>query len=473
MERVKRVAQDSLLGTSLIVALGLAVAGAGCRGVAGEGRERPVPTKAKARRGGSPESWRAKLEVAQHPQLSSIARGFDTERLWGDGDDWEPAVAVAPGGDVVYQMATRYSPGGGGGAPDPAMIFRRSPDGGRSWEADTFLDFVNGTQNDPILEAATGGIVYAAWLHGYVPGVKVARSTDFGVSWSSPVTVVGPGGPPSWSDKPVLACSRDGRDVYVAFNASDSYVAASHDYGQTFAPPVRTNTDNRYWFHTAGAVGPGGEVFFGATDYSQNYHGNARVRLLRSSDGGASWSTSLVDVSAELPDCNWSPSCPFGFLGPSVGLAVDPAGVILVAYNAGNTPGEEQMVYVRTSADGVSWSGRVALSTAGAGVDHAFPAVAAGPTPGDFRVVWQDDRNGTDRWNSWYRRTRDGGASWLDEVRLSDLARGAPYKHPEGYLFPYGDYLELDVDDAGTTHVIWGEGTNWIGRGGAWYSRGE
>lgn len=473
MESVKRVAQHSLLVTSLVAALGLVVAGAGCRGVGTGGRERPMPTHTKARRGGSPASWRATLEVAQHPQLSSISPGFDTERLWGDGDDWEPAVAVDPDGDVVYQMTTRYSPGGGAGAPDPAMIFRRSVNGGRTWEADVFMDVVSGTQNDPILEAAEGGIVYAAWLHGYTPGVKIARSDDNGVNWSNPVTIVGPGAPPSWSDKPVVACSRDGQDVYVAFNASDSYVSASHDFGQTFAPPVRTNSDNRYWFHTSGAVGPGGEVYFGATDYSQNYHGNARVRLIQSADGGVSWTTSLVDVSAELPDCNWSPSCPFGFLGPSVGLAVDAAGVILVAYNAGNTPGQEQMIYARTSADGVNWSSRVALSTAGAGVDHAFGAVAAGSLPGDFRVVWQDDRNGTDRWNTWFRRTRDSGVSWTDEVRLSDLGNGAPYKHPEGYLFPYGDYLELAVDEGGTTHAVWGEGTNWIGRGGTWYLRGK
>ena len=131
------------------------------------------------------------------------------------------------------------------------------------------------------------------------------------------------------------------------------------------------------------------------------------------------------------------------------------------------------MIYASTSADGVNWSSRVALSTAGAGVDHAFGAVAAGSLPGDFRVVWQDDRNGTDRWNTWFRRTRDSGVSWTDEVRLSDLGNGAPYKHPEGYLFPYGDYLELAVDEGGTTHAVWGEGTNWIGRGGTWYSRGK
>ena len=88
--------------------------------------------------------------------------------------------------------------------------------------------------------------------------------------------------------------------------------------------------------------------------------------------------------------------------------------------------------------------------------------------------MWQDDRNGaTNRWNTWYRTTTDGGATWSADARLSDLGSGAPYKHPEGYVFPYGDYLEIAVDGAGTSHVIWGEGASWTGAGGTWYTRGQ
>jgi hypothetical protein len=102
-------------------------------------------------------------------------------------------------------------------------------------------------------------------------------------------------------------------------------------------------------------------------------------------------------------------------------------------------------------------------------VHNAFPGVAAHPTAaGDFRVTWQDDRvQSQTGWNTWYRRTTNGGTSWSADIRLSDLATGAPYKSASGYQFPYGDYHELAVSSDGWNHVIWGAGTSYTGPGGA------
>lgn len=77
-------------------------------------------------------------------------------------------------------------------------------------------------------------------------------------------------------------------------------------------------------------------------------------------------------------------------------------------------------------------------------------------------------------WYTWYRSTSNGGTSWSSpDVRLSDLASGAPYKSAIGYAFPYGDYHELSVDSGGRNHVIWGEGASCSGPGGSWYTRGQ
>ena len=104
-------------------------------------------------------------------------------------------------------------------------------------------------------------------------------------------------------------------------------------------------------------------------------------------------------------------------------------------------------MWVRTSDDGGdTWSQRISISRPSPDVTNAFPTVVAGPEPGDFRVVWQSSSPGLPgRWNTWYRRTLDGGQTWLVPVRLSDLPDGAPYKTPEGYTFPYGDYLAATV----------------------------
>ncbi len=35
---------------------------------------------------------------------------------------------------------------------------------------------------------------------------------------------------------------------------------------------------------------------------------------------------------------------------------------------------------------------------------------------------------------------------------------GFTYIFTDGFRFPFGDYFEMDVDERGTTHAVWGEG---------------
>ena len=105
---------------------------------------------------------------------------------------------------------------------------------------------------------------------------------------------------------------------------------------------------------------------------------------------------------------------------------------------------------------GQHWSDAVEVSLAPPGVNNVFPALVASGG-GDVRIAWQDDRNGFDaggndpaaRWNTYYRRSTDGGATWSAETKLSAFVAGYGYKFAtpaDGYLQPYGDYFELDID---------------------------
>lgn len=415
------------------------------------------------------------VEIAAAPSRSPLGPGFASARLWSGEDDWEPATAADPSSSYIYQLTTRYS--GPAGCPRcalPAIIFRRSADGGATWEPDRFLRPSRRTQNDPMIEVATDGAIYAAWLETYRPGVMFSKSTDRGETWSRPVSFTRPAGRPRWNDRPVLAISDDGRHVYIAFNGSHSYVVASHDYGATWGRPVKTNKDRRYWFHSAGATAPDGTVYFGTFDFSQTYAGPAFAGVLRSVDGGRTWQYTRLDRSAVMADCDWAAGCYHGFLGGSIGLAVDDAGAVVVAYHVNDAPRAPQRLYSRRSADGLVWEPRQALSADS--LEHnAFPAMAAGLGVGDFRVVWQGNTDGrTDAWNTWYRRSTDGGQTWSEPLRLSDTATTpAPYRSAAGFRFPYGDYLELAVDRDGVNHVIWGEGLSYFGPGGSWYTSGQ
>ncbi len=402
-------------------------------------------------------------KVSAAPAAQLVERVFNAHT-----DDWEPTVAADPGAPYVYLLTTRYggTPACRKKCPDPAIILAVSSDGGTTFGPEHYLCVCRGiaAQNDPQIAVANDGTVYAAWLNGFVPGVMFSKSTDHGRTWTVPQAVALD---LEFSDKPILVISPSGRDVYIAFNASDSYMVASHDRGATFSAPVRTNNDGRYYFADGGYVAPNGVVTFSEASYTQTSTGPVFIHAMQSGDGGRSWRSTLVDVVAEQPDCT-SEGCPSDFLGPAVAVGGSGSNHLVLIYNGAVAPKQPQHIFVRRSTDGgVSWSPRTDLSAAPTSANGAFPA-AVGSGAGDLRVWYMDDRNGPSAWNVWFRRSQDGGRTWSAETRLSNATGGAPYKTPTGFALPYGDYGGLAVNSAGSTVAIWGEGPSYVGPGGSW-----
>jgi len=433
------------------------------------------------RKVGTGRSFVAETTVETVSVLAA-APGWFSEMVASGQDDWEPAVAVDPGNaSLVYQLITRYTgPKPCGNCKLPAMLLRRSINGGATWLPDQWLKPSSKSQYDPQIRVDITGTVHAAFLNGTTPGSTYMRSTDHGVTWSAGVDWSGQGRKPQWNDHPWLGVSRDGNHVYIGFNSSDSYVVVSHNGGLTFPnPPLKMNTDSRYYFNQGVAISQanGNIAYMATSDFTSGntYNGDANIRVWKTTNGGTSWTQTLIDTSRDVPGCPWAAGCYTGFLGSTPNMAIDSAGKLLIAYHVNSTPLAAEQMYIRTSTDGVTWTPRLQISAASSTVHNAFPSVAAHPTvAGDFRVVWQDDRQQSQTgWNTWYRRTTNGGTSFTTEIRLSDLTSGAPYKNANGYTFPYGDYLDLQVGPDGTNHVHWGEGASYTGPGGCWYARGQ
>ena len=89
-----------------------------------------------------------------------------------------------------------------------------------------------------------------------------------------------------------------------------------------------------------------------------------------------------------------------------------------------------------------------------------------------------DTRNSNDartsqHWNTYYRSSNNGGATWSAESRLSSYVSGYRYIGKKGFRFPFGDYFGLAIDNHDTTHVVWGEGMNYQSPGSIWYAGGR
>jgi len=404
------------------------------------------------------------------------ASGFTPQSRLGytSGDQWEPALATDAHGHI-YILFPQYGPVAQ--CPvctAPTMVLLTSNDNGISWEPPRPLLTSSSGQFDAQIKAdpVDRQTLYASWMQGR-HDIVVARSQDFGRSWYFSIAEHSPG---VVIDKPVLAVR--GPNVYVSFNHEQTLaVAASHDYAQNFSSAVVNPDAGLGWSLAAGAtVDPVGNVYFSWTAYPRTniLTRPMEVFVIRSADGGRNWSTTPMDVSSAAPGCS-AQVCSAGFLASQMALASDDAGIIYALWNSGSVIGGPERIYFSSSTnEGENWSAKVDVSNAPFGVEHCFPAITAG-TAGDVRIAWMDTRQVDTQnhplWNTFYRASTNGGATWSPESQLSSPVRGYDYILPNGFLFPFGNLFSIGIDNLGTTHVVWGEGRNYSSPGSIWYTR--
>ncbi len=409
--------------------------------------------------------------------------GFTPQVRLGFGqtpeNEWEPAIASDRFGHV-YVLYPQY-----GGVPgcatcySPTMILQISSDHGSSWGSPTIMYPAGQTTGQwdaqIVVDPVDGKTVYASWLQNGKSDIVVGKSTDFGATW----TVVTADSTNAGTDKPILAVR--GQDVYVSYDHSQTaYVTASHDGGATFTEiKINQNAKLGWSLGGGGTVTPNGNVFFSWAGYEQNggAKGNVNLYVSKSTDGGATWTTKLLDVSKAPPDCS-AFNCGWAFLGAQATMTSDANGTLYALWNAGSVDGGPERIYFSKSTDGGgTWSTKADVSTAPQGTQHAFPAITATGS-GDVRIAWMDARaaanGGMDKWNVYYRRSTNGGASWTNEVDLSTYVSGySTYIFTDGFRFPFGDYFEMDIDEQGTTHAVFGEGYDYDAPGSIWYVKGQ
>ena len=372
------------------------------------------------------------------------------------GDGWEPAVAADPSAPYVYVAWMQYK-----GAKVTINI-RTSSDGGTTFgPAKPICATCVAGEYDIVLATTSNGTLYAVYMQGN--NISFTKSTDHGASFSAPLTISGG----TWADKPWMATSANGQDIYVGWSTRGNLITvASHNGGTSFTAPQQVTSESAIYYYPNGAtVLPNGTAVIVASRYPEK--GNATkltgpvpIVVFKTSDGGSTWTRTVADT------LNTGAS----FATSSVTtVASDAAGTLLLLYSGSTSVGANGKVYVRRSTDsGATWSAAAEMTTSAGGAD-ATSVAAVGKAAGQFAITWMDKRGGG--WNVWERESTNGGVSWTADAKVSDATSGAPYKTAAGFGLPYGDYDTLAINSAGKPVAVMGEGDSSQIHGDIWLNR--
>ncbi len=221
----------------------------------------------------------------------AVSKSTDGGLTWQDPVvvDWNSAyefqdkeyLAVdATGGQYdgnVYVTWTNFSTG----AP---IYFARSTDGGATFSTPFQVSDAGYYSNQGSIPAVgPDGILYVVWYSYDTGGLRMAKSTNGGQSFGTPVAVASvaeipsplPGGDFRDNSYPSMAVDQTSGTIYVAWsdfrnNDADIYLTYSTNQGQTWTFPKRINSDpvqnNAQQFFPWVDVAPNGNVYVGWFD---------------------------------------------------------------------------------------------------------------------------------------------------------------------------------------------------------------
>ena len=279
-----------------------------------------------------------------------------------------------------------------GGGTDIGVV--RSGDGGTTWTS-SFLPGMttsSGATNTPYERVSDASVAYdaahATWLISSIPippdftiqNVLVNRSTDDGLTWSTPVTIPSPNAARISLDKNWTVCDNGPASpfrghCYTEFDNFGDHLhmlmSTSTDGGQTWSVPIGTASNDK-GIGGQPLVQPNGTVVVPYEDTS------GKISAFRSTDGGASWASSVQVTSIRF----------HGVAGglrtsPLPTAEIDGSGTVYVAWEDCRFEKHctaNDIVFSK-SADGVHWSApaRIPIDPVGSGADHFIPGLGVDP----------------------------------------------------------------------------------------------
>lgn len=315
--------------------------------------------------------------------------------------EWAGGLNVAiDGAGVAHVVWDRYDGNNG------RVQYTRSDDGGLTWNAPVYLS--TGGSDAARAQVAVDGsgnpVVVWRGSDGSDDIIQSSRSTDGGVSWSTPVDLSLSG---QSADLPqIVAAGSD--NVVAVWQRSDGsnqiiQSSSSANGGASWSVPANLSASGQDSVASKVAVDDSGNV---VAVWLYSPSSDSKVQSSRLTAGGVSWSTpedlSVVGEEAATPQVSADGSGNF----VAVWRLTDVGGTIIQSS--------------QLAAGEANWSEPAQLSVSGRSADN--PQVSANGA-GNAVAVWQRS-DGSDLVIQ-FSESSDGGASWSVPAELSESGQNA------------------------------------------------
>lgn len=409
--------------------------------------------------------------------------------------------------------------------------FYTTLDGGESWTVgDMSREDPNRIGSDPVtvFDPVTNTAIHSS-LNFICPDVcgdgdlVVSLSHDNGITWGRPVVVAGGIGMDDsafqiFHDKEWIVTDTDpdsrfyGRTYLTwtaffaengAYTRSPILEAHSDDGGRTWTEPQEiSGFSPTCTYQETGAPGecdedqfsvptvaPDGTVYVAFQNYQHEAAWEpgelfeAQYMVVRSSDGGATWSdpvpvADLEDGTRDYPVNVHGRQTLTGYqirVNSAGNITADPNNGRLYLVFSDNRNGRHDVdrpvtntdVFLMTSEDGIRWSRPIPVSLKT--TDQWFPWVDVDPTTGEVGILYHDRRN-FELYDTTLAEGRPGSFTYTQvntepsHPRDSQFFRAGIPSCPECATF-HGDYINVDYDSDGVAHVVWTDMRRFITRG--------
>jgi hypothetical protein len=312
--------------------------------------------------------------LAPNVKISDISTG-----LYG-----YPASLAIDESEVLYTTWTIWNRNY---RADTHILFAKSSDRGDTWTPDVQVD--DGTKSSkgpPVVCMGTCDQIYVVW-DDWRPSddsdIYFSRSTDGGETWTNPDIRVNDDSS-SYQSSPSMVIDPLG-DLYVVYQNRPGddghiYLVKSTDGGETWSRPHIQVDDGRPGNHCVPelAVGQDGTIYA-----SWSWWGGDHILFAKSTVGGETWSRPSIRV-------DYSPGS--YFWNDRSSIAVDEAGNIYVTWQALNSEDAYSDIFFGLSTDsGQTWTNPSVRVNDNTYRMQDAPCIVADGMGGAY-VIWEDDR---------------------------------------------------------------------------------